>query len=164
MCIKGLKCINIECLTFKMIFSGIVNCLIITKKNWKFNENIDLEQIPKFSRFLLDHLRNSTKYSYLLSRFQYLVYTNDSIHRFYGSTITMHQLLLALTIVLASYRSRIGKELSGNAISRQSQGNWLNADLGAFEAPFMGLQHVTLTYWPFRVRDHSVDSRKSTGD
>lgn len=83
-CIKGLKCINIECLTFKMIFSGIVNCLIITKKNWKFNENIDLEQIPKFSRFLLDHLRNSTKYSYLLSRFQYLVYTNDSIHRFYN--------------------------------------------------------------------------------
>lgn len=49
-----LKCINIECLTFKMIFSGIVNCLIIAKR--KFNENIalDLEQIPKFSRFLLE--------------------------------------------------------------------------------------------------------------
>lgn len=42
----------------------------------------------------------------------------------------------------------------------QSQGNWLNTDLGAFEAPFMDLQHVTLTYWPFRVRDHSVDSEE----
>lgn len=66
----------------------------------------------------------------------------------------MRQLLLALTIVAVAYRLRIGKELSGNAISREAQGNWLDADLGVFEAPFMDLQHGTLTYWPFRVRDH----------
>ena len=68
----------------------------------------------------------------------------------------MQQLLLALTIVAVAYRLRIGKELSGNAISRirGSQGNWLDADLGAFEAPFMDRQHGTLTYWPSRVRDH----------
>ncbi|KAF3426322.1 hypothetical protein E2986_11401, partial [Frieseomelitta varia] len=46
------------------------------------------------------------------------------------------------------------REMRFLAFEELSQGNWLDADLGAFEAPFMDRQHGTLTYWPFRVRDH----------